>query len=621
MLACLTTYSQQFYIITNGGVKRITITKTGYTGEFITGCAQIGTIALYKNTLYTITGDGSISQSTISGNTTIDCKLVANTPCYGAVGMTVNERGVLYFAAATDLYKLDPQKPVAELVGTMPYRCAGDFIFNKGTLYMAAIEGIVKVNLSNPPLSTLVIPLTTISYGMASLLGADGQIKPYATTSNSISGTDLLELDFVKNVVTKAAYNIAEPVGDAASEVESGTLLNNIVVSEQCDNPGKGQIQVSAIGDKKPIYYSLNGGAADTVGLYQNLSSGTYNIRVTAPDTVLNTTAEVPDYSLNRPAVTYTVLNTKCELSGQITFHIADDGDRYKIKFNADTLAFTQPITGLATGTYRFMVLRENGCLYGTYDVTIGRTKCDIIVTDVTVAQQCNALLRGTVAVNTPTHAYPYTYTLNGINNSNGAFSDVDKGSYQIKITSSEDTIYVPVTVPDYKLTVPAFNVIQRAELCDLGGEITFNNTGNTRLYQLQFNGALYAFNHTFTNLHAGHHLFTIFDEKGCIVDTAGIQLVQLPCSPVVFPNTFTPNGDGINDIFRPNQDSRARQYKLHIYNRLGQEVFFSTNMFEGWPGTSNNKNAPAGIYYWVVNFVNEEQKPAVQKGWVSLLR
>ena len=621
MLACLTAYSQQFYITTGGGVKRITITKTGYDAEIIASCAQSGTIALYKNTLYTINGLGAVFQSTINGNTAIDCKLVANTPAYGAVGMTVNERGVLYFAAATDLYKLDPQKPVAELVGTMPYRCAGDFIFNKGTLYMAAIEGIVKVNLSDPSLSTLIIPLTTISYGMASLLGADGQIRPYAMALSPMGGTDLLELDFVKNVVTKTAYKISDPVGDAASDVESGTLLNNIIVSEQCDNPGKGQIQVSAIGDKKPIYYSLNGGIADTVGLYQNLSAGTYNIRVTAPDTVLNTTAVVPDYSLNRPVVTYTISNAKCEVLGQIKFHIADDSTRYKIKFNNDTLAFAQPITGLATGTYQLMVLRENGCLYGTYNVTIGRTKCAIILTDVAVAQQCDALLRGTVAVNTPTHAYPYTYTLNGVNNSNGAFSNVDKGSYQIKITSSEDTVYVPVTVPDYKLTVPAFNVTQKPELCDLGGEITFNNTGNTRLFQLQFNGTKYPFNHTFANLHAGYHQFTIFDDKGCIVDTAGVQLVQLPCSPVVFPNTFTPNGDGINDIFRPNQDGRARQYKLHVYNRLGQEVFFSTSMFEGWPGTSNNKDAPAGIYYWVVNFVDEDQKPAVQKGWVTLLR
>ena len=65
-------------------------------------------------------------------------------------------------------------------------------------------------------------------------------------------------------------------------------------------------------------------------------------------------------------------------------------------------------------------------------------------------------------------------------------------------------------------------------------------------------------------------------------------------------PNSFTPNGDGVNDTFNPfivgHQD-----YELFIYDRWGQQVFYSNQLDNGWDGTLNSKPVKEGIYVYKV--------------------
>ena len=64
------------------------------------------------------------------------------------------------------------------------------------------------------------------------------------------------------------------------------------------------------------------------------------------------------------------------------------------------------------------------------------------------------------------------------------------------------------------------------------------------------------------------------------------------------FPNTFTPNGDGINDEFRAAYRS-IKNYKITIVNRWGRVVYVSTNPAKGWNGNIGDKQAPVGVYYY----------------------
>lgn len=71
---------------------------------------------------------------------------------------------------------------------------------------------------------------------------------------------------------------------------------------------------------------------------------------------------------------------------------------------------------------------------------------------------------------------------------------------------------------------------------------------------------------------------------------------------PLVFtlPNAFTPDGDGLNDVFRPlllMDPSELEHYHLMVFNKRGQVLFESFNPSEGWNGTFNGKPSPHDTY------------------------
>ena len=68
----------------------------------------------------------------------------------------------------------------------------------------------------------------------------------------------------------------------------------------------------------------------------------------------------------------------------------------------------------------------------------------------------------------------------------------------------------------------------------------------------------------------------------------------------IAIPNSFTPNGDGLNDTFIIT-GKFIQSYELQVFNRWGEVLFHSTDLENGWDGTANDKTIPAGNYaYWM---------------------
>ena len=83
-------------------------------------------------------------------------------------------------------------------------------------------------------------------------------------------------------------------------------------------------------------------------------------------------------------------------------------------------------------------------------------------------------------------------------------------------------------------------------------------------------------------------------------------------------PNTFTPNGDGINDYWEIKNLKLYDGSILEIYSPQGQIVFRTVNYARPWDGTLNGKPLPVGTYYYVINS-NSERK--LLSGYVTILR
>ena len=87
------------------------------------------------------------------------------------------------------------------------------------------------------------------------------------------------------------------------------------------------------------------------------------------------------------------------------------------------------------------------------------------------------------------------------------------------------------------------------------------------------------------------------------------------------YPNAFTPNGDGINDLFLVYRHNIST-FSCHIYNGSGRQVFEidDGNQPYPWDGQVNGKQAPVGIYAVQINAMTNKGKPINLSGTLSLV-
>ena len=88
----------------------------------------------------------------------------------------------------------------------------------------------------------------------------------------------------------------------------------------------------------------------------------------------------------------------------------------------------------------------------------------------------------------------------------------------------------------------------------------------------------------------------------------------------IFIPNTFTPNGDGINDVFNVKITS-LKTYHISIFNRLGSKLFDGYDLANAWAGTYQGHPVPIGTYYYVIDAVSLNDDNLKESGFVTVLR
>ncbi|MBK7568862.1 MAG: gliding motility-associated C-terminal domain-containing protein [Bacteroidetes bacterium] len=107
-------------------------------------------------------------------------------------------------------------------------------------------------------------------------------------------------------------------------------------------------------------------------------------------------------------------------------------------------------------------------------------------------------------------------------------------------------------------------------------------------------------------------------DENGCIgVDSITIYVV----GEIALPTAFSPNEDGINDVWAPIYSGSGEIEVYSIYNRWGQEVYTGNGSTPGWDGTWNGKEQEMGTYTVLIRGVSSTNVPRVITGNFILVR
>jgi gliding motility-associated-like protein len=86
-------------------------------------------------------------------------------------------------------------------------------------------------------------------------------------------------------------------------------------------------------------------------------------------------------------------------------------------------------------------------------------------------------------------------------------------------------------------------------------------------------------------------------------------------------PSAFSPNRDGVNNIFRVPYPFPVATFNMNVFNRRGQKVFETRDISKGWDGTFNGQDVTAGGYVWFINVKYEDGRNENLKGTVILIR
>ncbi|MGZ3864547.1 MAG: PKD domain-containing protein [Bacteroidia bacterium] len=138
--------------------------------------------------------------------------------------------------------------------------------------------------------------------------------------------------------------------------------------------------------------------------------------------------------------------------------------------------------------------------------------------------------------------------------------------------------------------------------------------------------------NHTVTNVQnpatiypdAGEYpvLLIVKSDHGCIDST--IKIIKIDDEFAIYvPNAFSPNGDGVNETFFA-KGMGIKDFKMYIFDRWGEQVFFSDDIYKGWDGRFQSKGTDIvqeDVYVWKILVHTFRGEAKMFKGHVSLIK
>lgn len=198
------------------------------------------------------------------------------------------------------------------------------------------------------------------------------------------------------------------------------------------------------------------------------------------------------------------------------------------------------------------------------------------------------------------THELVYTYTENAC-----TYTD----TLTIQVTELSGSILGATTVPPNTDVTLSLTTNSTGSL-----DITWTDVLNTVLGED-------VSNLTVTPEQTTTYLLDVVDAQGCSIQlSATINVIQV--KEVLIPNSFSPNGDNNNDIFRI-QGFNVANIETAVYNRWGQQVYYvnTGDINQGWDGYFNGHWCDVGVYVYTITVTRNDGTTEQYKGNLTLVR
>ncbi len=528
---------------------------------------------------------------TVGSNLVISVTPGTSTICPGAsVQLTAYGAQNYSWSPATDLSATTGQIVNATPLTTTTYiingtdgsGCSGSTTITVNVDPLNATTTSTNESCGQSNGSATVLPSGTCTEGFTYLWNTVPQ-QSTSTAFNIPSGTYIVTV-FCGSCNTTATAVVAS---NAGLSLQISNILN--ASCAQSD----GGASSTPIGGTSPYVYAWSNG--QTTQNLTAVSAGTYSLTVhDANGCSVVSTVSIPS-SNGLSANIAGVINASCNQdNGSATVNVEGGTQPYTYNWNSIPPQTSQNLQNASAGNYIVTATDAGGCS-ATANVTITQTGGPV-VTVTALNEDCNMANGSAIAtVSQGTGSYSYTWSTTPPQTSNIA-TGLSFGAYTVTVNDGVCSITTGVNVFGSQGPTAGFTV-QPSMLTIYNGDATFydNSSGNIVNWQWNFgDGNSSASGSTVTHIfnNIGTYLVTLIvtDDNGCS-DTYIDTVIVNDIFTIYVPNAFTPDGDGINDIFFPKGiNIESGNYELTIYDRWGNLTFKTTNLEEGWNGTYMNK-------------------------------
>lgn len=421
---------------------------------------------------------------------------------------------------------------------------------------------------------------------------------------------------------------------------DTATVSSLIPTDVSCFGASDGSVTATGTGGVGPYQYSFNGGIPAAVNSVSGLGAGTVTCYVV--DVATGCQSETHYVGIAEPTqITFgaTVSDATCgQSNGTVTFQNVSGGvGNYSYSVGGSVYGSSTFIDTLAPGSYTFYVMDGNGCIETQTSSPVGNNGAPVPVPTIPEGSPYLVCVDNSGAygyltavsndVSTGTFEWSMSTIGNVISNNDTLYlDDFNTGNHYIYLVesngmceSSPDSVLLDVNVSDV-----VNNTLM--EFC-LGDEVVLDLSTSGEVIWYSSMGEIADTTAPMTTAVPGAVPRTYYYTVGlgdCIFYDS-ITLVEDPdCDGIVIVNNaFSPNGDGINDLFRIDANALlTNDNTVVIINRWGdviREYGNYDNVNVAWDGTNAaGEQVPAGTYFYVVEIPSIEYKTT---GWVQVVR
>ncbi|WP_437370845.1 T9SS type B sorting domain-containing protein [Maribacter litoralis] len=444
--------------------------------------------------------------------------------------------------------------------------------------------------------------LGNYQYALFSDAGFTAEVRANQSTglfTDLFAGTYYVRVQSDDCEVSSAMINITEP---APLLIDTN---NTTFVDVTCNGANDGSITVNMLGGSGVYQYAIspNLDRFSDDNTFDELAPGDYTI--IAQDS--NGCFELIEATITEPEILEVTIESTPEIcvgeeDGTIDLTIIGGTAPYSTRLESET-DFVQDrlsFTDLAAGDYIIFIEDAQGC-DETIIVTID-PGVDLSAT-VEPVYGCNGNIPSNyvnIVLNDPNIENDVLFGLDTVDplemQLTPMFRELTPGTHYISISHANGCLTT------YDIEIEAFEPLEIIVEESNINQITATVTGGRENYTFYLGDRDMGSDNVFYITETNTYDVTVVDENGC-ESTASIFIEFID---IEIPNFFTPNGDGENDLWMPDNIEIYPEIFISIYDRYGRTVYTFKDNEDGWDGFYQNNELPTGDYWYIIKLNGE---------------